>query len=159
MHAYVVFYESVLHWISGIQRNCTEATVSINRQKQTHWPICSVYWWKATDSLTYLSRLLTDIDRRIDLFFSSFDWQQIHIDLLFSSIDGQRQANWLICLVYWRTSTDALTYSFRLLTHNDRPINLFISFIDEQRQTHLPIYLVYCRTTSICIDLFFSPFG
>jgi hypothetical protein len=143
MHAYVVFYESVLHWISGIQRNCTEATVSINRQKQTHWPICSVYWWKTTDSLTYMSRLLHDNDRRIDLFFSSFDEQRIHIDLLFSSIDGHRQTHWPTVFVYWYTTTDQLTYLFRLLTNNDRPIYLFISFIVGQRQYALTYFSPY----------------
>jgi len=84
--------------------------------------------------LTYFSRLLTDNDRTIGLFFSSFD--------------GQRQTHWPIFLVYWRTTTDPLPYLSRLLANNDRPIDLFFSSIEGQRQTHWPIYLVYWRTTT-----------
>jgi hypothetical protein len=59
------------------------------------------------------------------------------IDLFIFSIYGQRQSHWLISLINWQTTRDPLTYMYRLLTDNDRPINLF--FLAFWRATTYPL--------------------
>jgi hypothetical protein len=59
------------------------------------------------------------------------------IDLFIFSIYGQRQSHWLIYLINWQTTRDPLTYMYRLLTDNDRPINLF--FLAFWRATTYPL--------------------
>ena len=126
-----------------IQSCCTESILSMNRQHQNHWPIYLFDLRTTTEPLSYLSHQLTDNQRPIDLYVSPINWQRqthypvfsrlladndISIDQFISPTDCNDKPIYLfffvywqtttdplpICLVYWWTTTYALTYYFSL---------------------------------------------
>jgi hypothetical protein len=70
--------------------------------------------------------------------------------LSLSANTRKKIGKWVIYLINWQTTRYPLTYIYRLLTDNDRPINLFFSpFGDNDRSIEQFISPIDCNDKPI----------